>query len=107
MFIRKKKNRSGTTSIIVVDKSNGVFREITTIGVSKDSSDIESLYHQGKKWIATHCGNRDIFEIYEKECEEKQVTEYLLSNVENILINGTQLILNQVFKITGFDSIND
>ena len=66
MFVRKKKNRSGTTSVIVVDKSNGVFREVTTIGVSKDSSDIESLYHQGKKWISTHCGNRDIFEIYEK-----------------------------------------
>ena len=107
MFIRKKKNRSGTTSIVVVDKSNGVFREIKTIGVSKDNSELESLYLQGKKWIAAHCGKHDIFEIYEKELEEEQVTEYLLSNVENILINGTQLILNQVFKITGFDSIDD
>lgn len=107
MFVRKKKNRSGTTSVIVVDKSKGIFKEITTIGVSKESSDIESLCQQGKKWISTHLGNRDIFEIYEKEREEKQVTESLLSNVENILINGTQLILNQVFKITGFDSIND
>lgn len=107
MFIRKKKNRSGTTSIVVVDKSKGVFREITTIGVSKDSSEIKSLYLQGKKWIATHCGKHDIFETYEKEREEKQVTEYLLSNVENILINGTQLILNNVFKITGINSIDD
>ena len=31
----------------------------------------------------------------------------MLSNVENILLNGTQLILSQVFKITGFDSIDD
>ena len=63
MFIRKKKNRSGTTSIVVVDKSNGVFREIKTIGVSKDNSELESLYLQGKKWIAAHCGKHDIFEI--------------------------------------------
>jgi transposase len=107
MFVRKKKNRSGTTSVIVVDKSTGVYKEIATIGVSRGSSDIESLCLQGKKWIETHCGNLDIFELYEKDCEEKQVTEYLLSNIENILINGTQLILNQVFKITGFNSIDD
>lgn len=107
MFIRNKKNRSGTTSVVVVDKSGGFSREIKTIGVSKDPSEIESLNLQGKKWIASHCGQPDIFELYEKEREEKQVAEYLLSNIDNILINGTQLILNQVFKITGFDTIND
>lgn len=107
MFIRKKKNRSGTTSVVVVDKSRGVFRELATIGVSNDSSEIESLCRQGKKWIDLHCGNTDIFGQAAKENEEKLVTEYLLSNVEKILINGTQLILNRVFKAIGFDSIND
>lgn len=48
----------------------------------------------------------DVFEIHEKELEEKYIIEYLLSNVENIL-NGTQLILNQVFKLVGFDAIED
>lgn len=47
------------------------------------------------------------FDTYHREREEKQVTEYLLSNVENILLNGTQLILNEVFKTIGFDAIND
>lgn len=107
MFIRKKKNRSGTTSVVVVDKSKGVYQEIKTIGVIKDHSEIAALYEQGKRWIAVQCGKQDIFETYTKEQEEKQVTEYLLSNVENILINGTQLILNHVFKLTGFDSIED
>jgi hypothetical protein len=31
----------------------------------------------------------------------------LLDNIENILLNGTQLILNQVFKQTGFDAVDD
>ena len=48
-----------------------------------------------------------MFTIQAQETEEKQVTEYFLSNVENILLNGTQLILNQVFKLTGFDAIDD
>jgi transposase len=107
MFIRKKQNRSGTTSIVVVDKRKGVYREIHTIGVGQDSTEIESLYRQGLRWIESCCGNRDIFEIHEKELEERQIIEYLLSNVENVLINGTQLILNQVFKLVGFDSIED
>jgi transposase len=107
MFIRKKKNRSGTTSVVVVDKRNGAYREVYTIGIGKDDSEIEFLFKQGLRWIDSYCGNRDIFEIHEKELEEQQIIEYLLSNVENILINGTQLILDQVFKLVGFDAIED
>jgi transposase len=107
MFIRKKKNRSGTTSIVVIDKSGGHYRELKTIGVSSDSHEIASLYHQGKKWIASCCGVRDMFAEAEQQREERQVTEYLLNNIENVLLNGTQLILNEVFKLVGFDVITD
>jgi transposase len=48
-----------------------------------------------------------MFALYEQQREEQQVTEYLLLNIENILLNGTQLILNQVFKLIGFDTIED
>jgi hypothetical protein len=107
MFVRKKKNRSGTTSIVVVDKSDGKFREIKTMGVSSDEQEIAKFYREGKKWIAVHTGEVDMFTLYERQREEKQVTDYLLSNIENILLNGTQLILDQVFKLIGFDSIED
>ena len=30
-----------------------------------------------------------------------------MGNVENILINGTQLILDKVYSLIGFDSIHD
>ena len=33
MFVRKKKNRSGTISVVVVDKSRGKFREVKKFGV--------------------------------------------------------------------------
>ena len=107
MFIRKKKNRSGTTSIIVVDKSKGRFQELKTIGVSSDEKELAALYEQGKRWIDMHCGNRDMFVESERQREEKQITEHLLNNVENILLNGTQLILNEVFRLVGFDAIDD
>jgi len=107
MFVRKKKNPSGVVSVQIIDKSRGTYKLIKTIGSSSDVTEVENLYQQGKKWISAHCGNCDMFSIVEKAREEKQVTECLLNNVENILLNGTQLILNEVFKIVGFDSIDD
>lgn len=107
MFLRKKKNRSGSTSIVVIDKCKGIYKEVKTIGTSSNDSEIESFYQQGKKWISCYLGEQDIFDVHDKAIEEKQVTEYLLSNVENILLNGVQLILNNVFKLTGFDAIED
>ena len=107
MFIRKKKNRSGTTSVVVVNKSHGRFKELITIGVSDDEVQIEQYINQARQWIEIQSGTPDIFKQKAREEEEKQVTEHLLSNIENVLINGTQLILDKVFKITGFEAIED
>jgi hypothetical protein len=101
MYIRKKKNRSGSTSVVIVDKSSGKIRYLETIGVSSDEEIISDLYIFGKKRISSRTGERDMFALYEQQREEKQVTDTLLSNIENILLNGAQLILNRVFKLTG------
>src|SRR5574344_405847 len=107
MFVRKKKNRSDSTSVIVTDKSCGRFKELATIGVSSDPKIIEELVEKGHKWIDTHLGIRNIFDEAEQEREERQVVDYLLSNVEQILLNGPQLILDEVYKKVGFDAIKD
>ena len=107
MFVRRKKNPSGVISIQIIDKNKGKYKVLRTIGSSSDALEIENLHNQGKKWIAVQCGERDIFAISEAQREEKQATDYLLNNIENILLNGTQLILNQVFKRIGFDAIDD
>ena len=77
------------------------------MGVSSDETTLSELYRQGKKWIAAQTGMQDMFTQQEQQREEKQVTDYLLRNIENILLNGTQLILNQVFKLIGFDAVGD
>jgi len=107
MFVRKKKNRSGTTSVVVADKSEGRFRELKTIGVSSDEKTISGLCQAGKKWICERKGDLDMFALHEQQCEEKHAADCLLGNIENILLNGTQLILNPVFKLVGFDAIDD
>lgn len=107
MFVRKKKNRSGTTSIIVAVKQNGKFKELKTIGVAKNEEEIARFYNEGKAWIDRHVNGEDLFHHHTQEAEEQRLTDHFLSNIENILHNGTQLILNRIYDSIGYNSIDD
>ena len=39
--MRRKKNRSGSVSVVVVSKERGKFRELQTIGVSTNEDEIK------------------------------------------------------------------
>ena len=43
MFIRRKHNRSGSISVVVVDKSGGRFREIHRVGVARSEDEATAL----------------------------------------------------------------
>ena len=107
MFVRKKKNRSGTTSVVVVEKRNGRFKERITIGVSSDTNQIEEYVRQGKEWIRRKSGMVDMFADAECKSREMEETEQFLANIENILVNGDSLILDRIFDRIGFDKIED
>lgn len=51
MFVKRKKKRSGTTSV-VAEKTKGIYKELITIGVVKDSNEIGSLVNAGHEWIS-------------------------------------------------------
>ena len=51
MFIKRKKNRSGTVSIVVAEKISGYYKELTTIGIARHQEEIDSLIAKGRKWI--------------------------------------------------------
>ncbi|TCD02314.1 hypothetical protein EZ449_18305, partial [Pedobacter frigidisoli] len=61
MFVRKKKNRSGTTSIVVAVKVQGKFKEVKTIGVSRDEAEIERFYKEGKIWADNQVKGEGLF----------------------------------------------
>lgn len=57
MFVRKKRNRSGSTSIVVVDKSDGIYREVKSFGVQAQDkivkvADFGAIPNDGKCDIA-------------------------------------------------------
>lgn len=61
MFVRKKRNRSGTTSVVVAVKLQGKFKEIKTIGVSSNEAEIESFCKEGKIWADSQVKGADLF----------------------------------------------
>ena len=107
MFVRKKKNRSGSTSIVVVKKVAGRVNYIKTIGISSDEQEIERLYLKGHDYVRSIGGQRDVFVDYHEQHNEESLTHRFIANIEHVLLNGTQLILNRIYKRIGFDKIDD
>jgi len=112
MFVKKKKNRSGTTSVVVAEKTNQRYKEHITIGVSADDKEIAEFIVKGEDWIRKHRQKHqpelDLFgEESDARCKEQQEIQTFLSHIENILINGNYLILNRIFNKIGFNQIDD
>ena len=107
MFVRKKPNKSGIISVQIIDKSSGRYKVVKTIGSSSDPETVNTLVREGKRWIESKKGQVDIFSEYDKMREEEEVVKHLFSNVEKVLINGSQIILEKVYKKIGFHTVND
>ena len=95
MFPRKKKNRTGTISVVVVDKSRGGFKEIKSFGVAKTDEEADRLYAKASEWVRRFGGQQEIdfaqSSIVQQEFLE---SERVLNNISAVVLNGPQLILN-------------
>ena len=108
MFVRKKKNKSGTTSIVVVDKHGGKFKEIHTVGIAHNDEEINSLCAKGRQWINNHLGILFFdFDGCSRKEEEVNTAEAILDNIDSILLNGAKLIIDKVYDSIGFNKIED
>ncbi len=112
MYIRTKRNKSGTISVVVVDKSSGKYREIETIGIAKDEGQVEDLMARGRQWIADY--QERLHPTFDFDCRaeaarerERREVERVVSSIENVLLNGCELILDRVFDLVGFNAIDD
>ncbi|MCH4155912.1 MAG: hypothetical protein LKF31_06370 [Muribaculaceae bacterium] len=106
MFVRKKFNRSGSTSVVVVSKSQGKFTEVKKFGVAKSEEAADELFQKARHWLRTHGGQQEL-DFDDKKGKELEETSRVVDNMDAVLINGTQLLLNRVYDSIGFDRIPD
>ena len=94
MFPRKKRNRTGTISVVVVDKSRGGFKEVKSFGVAKTEEEADRLYAKAAEWVRRYGGQQEIdfvqSSIVQQEFSE---SERVLNNISAVVLIGPQQIL--------------
>jgi transposase len=102
MFVRKKPNTSGSTSVQVIDKSSGSYKVVKTMGSSDDPQQVDRLIRRAHQWINDHLGQSEI-DFH----DEKQLYHSFISGIQSVTVAGTELLLGRLFDQIGFNQIDD
>lgn len=104
MYIRQKKNQSGTTSIQIVDKSQGKYKVHKTIGSSSDPEELAHLIEQGKSYIKDLIGQHEIdFTLG----DDQHFYDTVYHSIQAIQLLGPEMVLGKIFDQIGFYAIED
>jgi transposase len=104
MYVRKKLNRSGTISVQVIEKNNGKYHVVKTVGSSADADTIETLYKQGLQEIENLLGLQTLNFTVE---EEQVFLKTFYTGIQSIRLVGPELLLGKIFDSIGFNAIPD
>jgi len=104
MFIRPKKNKSGTTSIQIIDKSSGKYKVVKTIGSSNEPQKLQELNEKANLAIIELTGQPKLnFDID----KEKALVDLFYKGIQQIRLVGPELVLGKLFDDIGFNKIKD
>lgn len=102
MFIRKKNNPNGSTTIQVIDKSSGSYRVVQNFGVATSHAEQEKKILQANLWIKQKTGVKD-FDFF----EEDKLVELFVDSIQSLKREGIELLLGKIFDDIGFNQITD
>jgi transposase len=104
MYLRKKKNASGSTSVYILEKQNGKQVLIKSMGSAREEGDIAELISLARKEIEQLTRQRTIDFDYDKD---KQHISFVRNSIHSIRIVGTELVLVKLYNEIGFNQIPD
>jgi len=104
MFVRKKRNASGSVSIQIIDKSDG-YKVVQTIGSADNPDDIEKLWQKGLQIV--HKIPSEQQQLFPVKTESDLVVENAIEAMSNADIRtiGPELIFGTLFDRLGFNAI--
>ena len=104
MFIRRNKNRSGTVSVQIIDKSRGSYRVVKTVGSGRTEEEIKLLEASAQQELRQLTGQGSLFLNGDDIAIEGFVTS--LSNSQ-ISISGPELVFGTLYDKIGYNKINE
>ena len=106
MYIRKKKNRSGSISVVAVSKARGHYEEVRVFGTASTDEEVANLYAEAQHWLNTP-DNQIPIDFGNELGREREETLRVVENMDAVLLNGTQLLLGQIYDRIGFNRVPD
>ena len=95
MFVRKKKNSSGSVSVQIISKNNNKYKVVETIGCGRNEFEVEQLLQNAKNRLIELEPNLFDFMNYNNQ---------KLTN-KDMRVIGDELIFGKLFKDLGCENI--
>ncbi len=106
MFVRKKKNKSGSISIQIVEKKLGNNKVIKSVGCSKNPQEIELLFKKAYSLIP-ELEKQSIFDFGYSNFDATILSFLKQKDSFQILNIGPELVLGNIFNSIGFNDIKE
>lgn len=104
MFIRRKKNGSGSTSILILQKRGRSNIVLKAVGTSSDVAEIEHLYNKAQKEIE----RLQLSTVLPfDQAAERAFADSFTNCIEGFSLVGPELLLGKLFDEIGFNAITD
>ena len=105
MFIRKKRNASGSQSVQVIQKVNRRYKVVKTIGSATTWQEIEKLENLAKQEIELLSGDQQkLFGFDNDTLIEKAFSALNNANIKTV---GPEIIFGKIYDYIGFNAIED
>jgi len=99
--LRKKKNRTGSISVSIVEKRNGKLHFIQTVGHASDKASLQALKSRGHHQIIRLKATQSLDFLYPQEAVHLNTLRQCTSSVVSFRV------LEQLFVCIGFDALKD
>ena len=103
MFVEKKLNKSGSTSVRIMRKVHGKRKCVKVMGCSNDVDEIGLLVKRGNRWIEEHQRSVPLFEFDDEAVAYDKVLASLRQS--QLRLVGPELVYGTLFDRIGYDRV--
>lgn len=104
MFVEKKRNKSGSTSVRIIQKVYGKRKCVKVIGCSRDAEEIGLLIKRGNRWIEEHQKGIPLFEFDDEAIAYDRILACLRQS--QLRLVGPEIVYGTLFDRIGYDKVN-
>ena len=104
MFLRRRKNKSGSESVQVVESNRSGYKVVKSFGSSRDESELRSLERKAQQWIDDQRGPKLPF-----SWETDDIITDFMSTLANsqVRVYGPELVYGSLYDRIGYNAIDD